>query len=45
MTRAEKPTYILLVDDLDENLLALEALLKREGVVCVPATRRWNCCW
>lgn len=37
MTRTEKPTYILLVDDLDENLLALEALLKREGVVCLKA--------
>jgi signal transduction histidine kinase len=29
------PTKILLVDDLDENLLALEAILRRDGLECV----------
>lgn len=29
------PTRILLVDDLDENLLALEAILRRDGLECV----------
>ncbi|KKW89510.1 hybrid sensor histidine kinase/response regulator [Sphingobium chungbukense] len=29
--------YCLLVDDLDENLVALEALLRREGLVCLKA--------
>lgn len=37
MNSPEKPIYLLLVDDLEENLLALEALLKREGVVCLKA--------
>jgi signal transduction histidine kinase len=37
MTRAEEPTHFLLVDDLGENLLALEALLRREGLVCLKA--------
>jgi signal transduction histidine kinase len=37
MTIPEKPIHLLLVDDLEENLLALEALLKREGVVCLKA--------
>ena len=37
MTGAEQPINLLLVDDLDENLLALEALLKQEGVVCLKA--------
>lgn len=37
MTHAEKPIYFLLVDDLQENLLALEALLQREGLVCLKA--------
>lgn len=31
------PEKILLVDDLEENLLALEALLRREGVACILA--------
>jgi signal transduction histidine kinase len=31
------PVYFLLVDDLDENLLALEALLKRDGLVLLKA--------
>jgi signal transduction histidine kinase len=30
-------TKILLVDDLDENLLALEAILRRDGVDCMKA--------
>lgn len=37
MNSPEKPIYLLLVDDLEENLLALEALLKREGVECLKA--------
>lgn len=37
MTHANKPTHFLLVDDLEENLLALEALLQREGLVCLKA--------
>ena len=28
-------TKVLLVDDLDENLLALEAILRRDGLECV----------
>ncbi len=31
------PTKILLVDDLDENLLALEGILRRDGLECVKA--------
>jgi len=37
MTMAEKPINFLLVDDLEENLLALEALLQREGLACLKA--------
>ena len=37
MIRAEEPIRFLLVDDLQENLLALEALLQREGLVCLKA--------
>jgi CheY-like chemotaxis protein len=29
--------HCLLVDDLDENLLSLEALLRRDGLVCLKA--------
>ena len=29
--------YFLLVDDLEENLLALEALLRRDGLVLLKA--------
>jgi signal transduction histidine kinase len=32
-----EPVKFLLVDDLDENLLALEALLQRDGLVCLKA--------
>ncbi len=31
------PVNVLLVDDLDENLLALEALLRRDGLQCLKA--------
>jgi CheY-like chemotaxis protein len=37
MTTDTHPIYCLLVDDLDENLLALEALLLRDGLVCLKA--------
>lgn len=37
MIHAEKPIHFLLVDDLQENLLALEALLQREGLACLKA--------
>lgn len=32
-----EPVYFLLVDDLEENLLALEALLRRDGLVLLKA--------
>src|ERR1700753_1200354 len=31
------PTKLLLVDDLAENLLALDAILKRDGLECIKA--------
>jgi signal transduction histidine kinase len=34
---ATEPTKILLVDDLEENLLALEAVLARDGLLCLKA--------
>ena len=34
---AKEPINFLLVDDLEENLLALEALLQRDGLVCLKA--------
>jgi len=34
---ADKPINFLLVDDLEENLLALEALLQRDGLTCLKA--------
>ncbi|MEC3948341.1 hybrid sensor histidine kinase/response regulator [Sphingobium sp. HWE2-09] len=37
MTSETAPLYCLLVDDLAENLLALEALLQRDGLVCLKA--------
>ena len=37
MTRTTDPIKFLLVDDLEENLLALEALLSREGLACLKA--------
>ncbi len=37
MISPEQPIHLLLVDDLEENLLALEALLKRESVICLKA--------
>ncbi|WP_236627580.1 hybrid sensor histidine kinase/response regulator [Caulobacter sp. B11] len=34
---ADAPINFLLVDDLEENLLALEALLQRDGLTCLKA--------
>ncbi len=33
MTSEVGPVYFLLVDDLEENLLSLEGLLRRDGLV------------
>lgn len=37
MTLLDAPINVLLVDDLDENLLALEALLRRDGLAFLKA--------
>lgn len=37
MTPHDAPTKLLLVDDLEENLVALEALLRREGLTFLKA--------
>lgn len=37
MTSQTAPVQFLLVDDLEENLLALEALLQRDGLHCLKA--------
>jgi signal transduction histidine kinase len=37
MTATDGPVYFLLVDDLEENLLSLEALLRRDGLVLLKA--------
>src|SRR5579871_3845413 len=37
MIRIMKPVHFLLVDDLEENLLSLGALLRREGLVLLKA--------
>jgi signal transduction histidine kinase len=37
MTAPNAPINFLLVDDLEENLLALEALLQRDGLTCLKA--------
>jgi signal transduction histidine kinase len=37
MKRLLEPVYFLLVDDLEENLVSLEALLKRDGLVLLKA--------
>jgi signal transduction histidine kinase len=37
MTLIMSPVYFLLVDDLEENLLSLEALLRRDGLVLLKA--------
>src|SRR6202012_3485994 len=36
-TIPKEPVYFLLVDDLEENLLSLEALLRREGLILLKA--------
>lgn len=36
-TQSQSPVYFLLVDDLEENLLALDALLRRDGLVLLKA--------
>ncbi len=33
----QNPVYILLVDDLEENLLSLEALLRQDGLILLKA--------
>lgn len=37
MIQPEAPIHFLLVDDLEENLVALEALLRRDGLTCLKA--------
>jgi signal transduction histidine kinase len=37
MTSIMSPVYFLLVDDLEENLLSMEALLRRDGLVLLKA--------
>lgn len=37
MTTPSPPVYFLIVDDLQENLLSLEALLRRDGLVLLKA--------
>ena len=37
MTQTDDPIPVLLVDDLQENLLALEALLRRDGLTFLKA--------
>lgn len=37
MTTAAEPVYFLLVDDLEENIFALEALLRRNGLILLKA--------
>jgi len=37
MTSPNAPVKVLLVDDLEENLVALEALLRRDGLTCLMA--------
>ncbi|HEY1064835.1 MAG TPA: response regulator [Pirellulales bacterium] len=37
MTAATEPVHFLLVDDLEENLLALEGLLRRDGLLLLKA--------
>src|ERR1700722_6060224 len=37
MKRIMRPVYFLLVDDLEENLLSLEALLRRDGLNILKA--------
>src|SRR3984957_17252553 len=37
MTSIISPVYFLLVDDLEDNLLSLEALLRRDGLILLKA--------
>lgn len=42
-----EPVHFLLVDDLEENLLALEGLLRRDGLTLLtasPASMLSKCC-
>ncbi len=41
----DRPIRFLIVDDIAENIMALEALLRRDGLVSTPRgprPRRWN---
>jgi CheY-like chemotaxis protein len=46
--QSQTPVNLLIVDDVPQNLVAMQALLQREGVNCcwpARARRRWSCCW
>lgn len=37
LTKVKEPVYFLLVDDLEENILSLDALIRREGLITLKA--------